>query len=101
MVVLASMARVPSRMLLTRMLEALLTAFDSLQRCSQPTALDHTYAWQGAARDLIGCEDSPTVEIVGLGDIDLDHVDVPHYICFISAVFGSPYGVGLDESVED
>ena len=33
---------------------------------------------------MIGCEDSPTVEFDGLGDIDLDHVDV----C-------------LDEGVED
>ena len=46
--------------------------------------LDHTDAWQTATCDLIGCEDSPTVEFDGLGDIDLDHVDV----C-------------LDEGVED
>ena len=46
--------------------------------------LGHTDAWQGAACDLVWCEDSPAVEFDSLGDIDLDHVDV-----------------GLDESVED
>ena len=48
------------------------------------SVLDHTDAWQGAACDLVGCEDGTAVELDGLGNIDLDHVDV-----------------GLDEGVED
>lgn len=46
--------------------------------------LGHADAGETAARDLIGCEDGAAVEPDGLGDIDLDHVDV-----------------GLDEGVED
>ena len=46
--------------------------------------LGHTDAWQTATCDLIGCEDGTAVEFDGLGDIDLDHVDV-----------------GLDEGIED
>ena len=46
--------------------------------------LGHADARQAATRDLIGCEDGAAVEPDGLGDIDLDHVDV-----------------GLDEGVED
>ena len=46
--------------------------------------LGHADARQTAARDLIRCEDGAAVETDGLGDIDLDHVDV-----------------GLDEGVED
>ena len=41
-------------------------------------------AGETATRNLIGCEDGAAVEPDGLGDIDLDHVDV-----------------GLDEGVED
>lgn len=46
--------------------------------------LGHADARQAATRNLIGCEDGAAVEPDGLGDIDLDHVDV-----------------GLDEGVED
>ena len=46
--------------------------------------LGHADARETATRDLIWCEDGATVETDGLGDIDLDHVDV-----------------GLDEGVED
>ncbi len=46
--------------------------------------LGHADAGETATRNLIGCEDSTAVETDGLGDIDLDHVDI-----------------GLDEGVED
>ena len=46
--------------------------------------LGHADAGETATRNLIGCEDGTAVEPDGLGDIDLDHVDV-----------------GLDEGVED
>ena len=46
--------------------------------------LGHADAGEAATRDLIWCEDGATVETDGLGDIDLDHVNV-----------------GLDEGVED
>ena len=46
--------------------------------------LGHADAGEAATRDLIGCEDGAAVKTDGLGDIDLDHVDV-----------------GLDEGVED
>lgn len=46
--------------------------------------LGHADAGETATRNLIGCEDGPAVEPDGLGDIDLDHVDV-----------------GLDEGVEN
>lgn len=46
--------------------------------------LGHADAGEAAARNLIGCEDGPAVEPDGLGDIDLDHVDI-----------------GLDKGVED
>ena len=46
--------------------------------------LGHADAGEAATRNLIGCEDSAAVEPDGLGDIDLDHVDV-----------------GLNEGVED
>lgn len=46
--------------------------------------LGHADAGEAATRDLIGCEDGAAVEPDGLGDIDLDHVDV-----------------GLDEGVEN
>lgn len=46
--------------------------------------LGHADAGEAATRNLIGCEDSTAVETDGLGDIDLDHVDV-----------------GLDKGVED
>lgn len=46
--------------------------------------LGHADAGETATRNLIGCEDSTAVEPDGLGDIDLDDVDV-----------------GLDEGVED
>ncbi len=46
--------------------------------------LGHADAGEAATRNLIGCEDGPAVEPDGLGDIDLDHVDI-----------------GLDEGVED
>ena len=45
--------------------------------------LGHADAGETATRNLIGCEDSAAVKTDGLGDIDLDHVDV-----------------GLDEGVE-
>lgn len=45
---------------------------------------DHADAGEGATCDLVGGEDGTTVEADGLGDIDLDHVEV-----------------GLDEGVED
>lgn len=48
------------------------------------SVLGHADAGEAATRDLIGCEDGAAVETDGLGDIDLDHVDV-----------------GLDEGVED
>ena len=46
--------------------------------------LSHADAGEAATRNLIGCEDGAAVKPDGLGDIDLDHVDV-----------------GLDEGVED
>ena len=46
--------------------------------------LRHLDAGEAAARDLIRCEDGSAVETDGLGNINLDHVDV-----------------GLDEGVED
>ena len=46
--------------------------------------LGHADARQAATRNLIGCEDSTAVETDGLGDIDLDHIDV-----------------GLDKGIED
>ena len=46
--------------------------------------LGHADAGEAATRNLIGCEDGAAVEPDGLGDIDLDHVDV-----------------GLDKGVED
>ena len=47
------------------------------------SVLGHTDAGEAATRNLIRCEDGAAVETDGLGDIDLDHVDV-----------------GLDEGVE-
>lgn len=38
--------------------------------------LGHADAGEAATRDLIGCEDGAAVEPDGLGDIDLNHVDV-------------------------
>ena len=46
--------------------------------------LGHADAGEAATRNLIGCEDSTAVETDGLGDIDLDHINV-----------------GLDKGVED
>lgn len=46
--------------------------------------LSHADAGEGATGDLVGGEDGATVETDGLGDIDLDHIEV-----------------GLDEGVED
>ena len=46
--------------------------------------LGHADAGEAATRDLIRCEDGAAIESDGLGDIDLDHVDV-----------------GLDEGIED
>lgn len=48
------------------------------------SVLGHADAGEAATRNLIGCEDGAAVEPDGLGDIDLDDVDV-----------------GLDEGVED